>query len=223
MIHKKVLNKGFVTLVDMMGDDSRVLDAARVSTGASSKGEDKDRRLINYLMKNRHHTPFEKIVFEWHIRCPIFVARQWMRHRIGSYNEESARYRELEFDVFRPAEWRKQAKDNHQGSSEEKFNNVESAQLDCILEESYRKAENVYHTLLEAGVAREIARTVLPMGTYTEFYWTVNMRALMNFISLRDHPHAQWEIQQYAKAIREIVKETNKTPMSWEAFEQYGG
>lgn len=219
---KSVLNHGFIELVDMMGDDNRVLDAARVSTGASSKGEEKDRQLVYYLMKEKHFTPFEKIVFEFHISCPFFIARQWMRHRIGSYNEESARYRQLEFKTFAPDVWRKQHKVNHQASSEEKFTETEETQFWLRLDSFYEVAEELYEWYLKQGVARELARVVLPMGTYTEFYWTVNFRSLMNFLTLRSAPGAQFEIQEYARAIKELLNQTNKIPMSYKAFELYG-
>lgn len=219
---KRVLDHGEVHLVDMMGDDNRVLDAARVSTGASSKGEKQDKGLINYLMENRHHTPFEKIVFEWHIKCPIFVARQWFRHRIGSFNEVSARYKEFQFQTYYPEEWRSPGTNNHQGSVTGELDDGVQAKMNYLLEESYRVAKKNYEELLDMGAAKELARLVLPMGQYTEFYWTVNMRAFMNFISLRDDSHAQWEIRQYAKTMRRMVSDTGKIPWSWGAFETFG-
>lgn len=221
-MQKEVLDSGFVRLVDMMGSDDRVLDAARVSTGSSSKGKEKDKLLIDYLIENLHHTPFEKIVFEWHIRCPIFVARQWMRHRISSFNEESARYRKLDFDVYIPEHWRKQSEINTQSSSEEKFTKKEEDHFDALLRNFYASANALYETFLDEDVAREIARIVLPMGIYTEFYWTVNFRSFMNFISLRDHKHAQFEIREYAKAMSGIVDESDRVPISWAAFKKYG-
>jgi len=219
---KKVLNHGFVHLVDMMGSDDRVLDAARVSTGASSKGAEQDRKLIEYLMKNRHHTPFEKIVFEWHIKCPIFVARQWFRHRIGSFNEVSGRYKEFQFEAYYPDEWRSPGDTNHQGSVFGVLTDSEDLELTKQLDFAYKTMKETYYNLLELGAAKELARLVLPMGQYTEFYWTVNMRAFMNFISLRDDAHAQWEIQQYAKTMRNMVTKTNRIPLSWGAFEKHG-
>lgn len=214
----KVLNDGFIELVDHMGNDQRVLDAARVSTGASSKGPDRDRKLINYLMKNEHHTPFEKVVFEFHVRCPYFVARQWQRHRVGSYNEESARYKEFEFSPFWPKEWRSPGKTNHQGSVEGELSQEQIQKLDSILEMYYKIANNAYHELIKTGAAREHARIVLPMGQYTEFYWTVNFRSLMNFLVLRDDDHAQKEIRVYAQAIRNILSEIDNLEMTYTAF-----
>jgi thymidylate synthase (FAD) len=218
-----VLNKGSVELIDMMGSDQRVLDAARVSTGASSKGEEQDKKLINYLMKHNHHTPFEKIVFEWHIKCPFFVARQIFRHRIGSFNEESARYKELDFDTFFPSEWRMQSKTNHQGSSEEKFETWQQNILNGKLETLYKNSEIVYKDLLRVGVSRELARTEMPMGVYTEFYWTINFRSLMNFLTLRSAPDAQFEIQEYARAMKKIIIDAGKIPITIEAYDMLGG
>ena len=206
----------------MMGSDQRVLRAARVSTGALSKGEEQDKRLIFYLMKHKHHTPFEKIVLEFHIRCPIFVARQWFRHRIGSFNEESGRYKELKTDFYIPNSWRIQSKRNKQ-SSEEKltFTDEETKELSSKLNDFYLEVSKIYQFFLKKGIAREQARTVLPLGVYTEFYWTVNFRSLMNFIVLRDDLAAQFEIREYARAIQTLVKSTNKIPWTWEAFEKF--
>lgn len=218
---KKVLDLGFLELVDMMGDDHRVLDAARVSTGASSKGLEKDELLIDYLMENEHITPFEKIVFEFHVKCPIFVARQWFRHRIGSFNEASARYKEFEFETYVPDVFRKQSKINTQGSNDKRFTIEEETDIKEQLERFYQESRNVYENLLAYGVARELARLVLPMGQYTEFYWTVNFRSLMNFIKLRTDSHAQWEIQQYANTIFQLIEEINKIPLSLNAFKKF--
>lgn len=217
-----VLDSGFVRLVDMMGDDNRVLDAARVSTGTSSKGEEKDKKLIDYLMKNNHHTPFEKIVFEWHIKCPIFVARQWMRHRIGSFNEASARYRKIEFDPYIPEIWRKQAKKNTQGSSNERFTKKEENNFDVDLRKFYTLANALYDKYIDAGVARELARIILPMGTHTEFYWTVNFRSYMNFSTLRRHSDAQFEIREFANAMKEILESMDNITMTLSAYQNYG-
>ncbi len=217
-----ILDSGFIRLVDMMGNDDRVLDAARVSTGASSKGKKEDAGLINYLMENRHHTPFEKIVFEFHIKCPIFIARQWFRHRIGSFNEMSSRYREFEFEVYMPTTWRGPGTTNHQGSISGVFDKDEELELKYILLKQYTSAQESYRKLLEKGVAKELARLIIPMAQYTEFYWTVNMRSLMNFLSLRDDDHAQFEIREYAKGIKRMIESTNKIPMTLKAFERFG-
>jgi thymidylate synthase (FAD) len=213
---------GFVDLVDMMGDDLRVCQSARVSTGDfASKGPEKDQKLINYLMKNKHETPFEKIVFEFHVKCPIFVMRQWIRHRIGSFNETSGRYKEFVWETFYPEEWRKQDPKNRQMSSKERFNKSEIKYIDNVVDTIFEDAEKAYENLLAIGVARELARIVMPLAIYTEFFWTVNFRSLMNFMVLRDHEHAQFEIQEFARAVKKIVKETNRIPFTWEAFEKY--
>lgn len=218
----EVLDGGFVTFIDMMGSDQRVLDAARVSTGASSKGEKADRGLINYLMKNQHHTPFEKIVFEFHIKCPIFVARQWFRHRISSFNELSGRYREFEFEAYFPTEWRSPGTNNHQGSVTGDLTGDQQLAMDDILHEFYVTSKQAYDALLAEGAAKELARLVIPMAQYTEFYWTINMRSLMNFLNLRDDDHAQMEIREFARALRVIVEETGRIPMTLEAFDRHG-
>lgn len=199
----EVLNDGFVKLIDTMGSDQRVLEAARVSTGSVSKGEVADRKLIRYLMFHEHHTPFEKIVSEFHVRCPLFVARQWQRHRVGSFSEVSARYREMETEYFMPPAigWRTQGKKNKQGS-DTIFSDVdEISRNESVTQLSYDYASLAYENLLGRGVTREQARTVLPVGTYTEFFWTVNFRSLMNFLNLRMDEHAQEEIRVYANGI----------------------
>lgn len=215
---EKVLNDGFVNLIDFMGSDQRVLQAARVSTGAESKGEEKDRGLINYLMKNKHMTPFEKVVFEFHVRCPIFIARQWFRHRMGSFNEESARYKEFEWSTWEPENWRKQDIKNRQVSIEELDFNDTISDINHEVNNVLNKSKETYEELLNLGVAREQARAIMPVGQYTEFYWTVNFRSLMNFLSLRNHEHAQPEIQAYAQAIEKVVSSLQELTYSWGVF-----
>ena len=209
-----VLDKGFVRLVDFMGGDQRAVESARVTFGSKSKGPEKDRRLVEYLLAHGHHTPFEHSVFQFHIKCPIFVARQWMRHRMASYNEISARYTEVQDEFYTPAEFRAQDTINRQGSL--KSPALKTAQLLAVYKESIEASYAAYRKLLEAGVAREMARAVLPVAQYTQFHWTVNARSLMNFISLRMDPHAQLEIQAYAEAIAEIFKA--EMPWTWDAF-----
>lgn len=218
---EEVLNKGFILLVDVMGSDNRVVNAARISTGAIEIQKEKDVKLINYLMKNKHETPFEKIVFEFHVKCPIFIARQIFRHRIGSFNEFSGRYREFEFEAFTPDKWRKQNKTNHQSSSTESFEEHEEMLFDAMLESFYRNSNELYKIFLSKGVSRELARIVLPLGIYTEFFWTVNFRSLMNFLTLRNHKHAQKEIRDYAIAIEKIIDDIPQMSMSWQAFKTF--
>ena len=212
MIH--LLDKGFVRLIDFMGSDNRVVSSARVSFGGTSKGEERDKGLIKYLLEHQHHTPFEHCYFQFHICCPIYVARQWMRHRWGSYNEISARYTQVKDEFYIPSVFRGQDVKNRQGSVAADLDNEALRQL---YEQSVEASFATYNKLIEAGVAREMARGVLPVCQYTQFYWSVNARSLLNFLQLRTDGHAQYEIRVYADAIAQIFKE--KMPWSWEAFE----
>ncbi|MBI4376997.1 MAG: FAD-dependent thymidylate synthase [Elusimicrobia bacterium] len=209
-----VLDKGFVRLVDFMGGDQGIVDAARVSYGGKSKGEEADRRLISYLLRHQHMTPFEHSFFKFHVSCPIFVMRQWIRHRMASYNEISARYVEVRDEFYIPKTWRAQDVKNKQGSIAAPA--LDHKALTALCEAQVRSALEVYRQMLAAGVAREMARMVLPVNLYTEFYWTVNARSLMNFLSLRADVHAQWEIQQYAEALGRFFE--SKLPWTWAAF-----
>ena len=208
---------GFVRLVDTMGDDMAVVRAARVSYGNESKGEKADEKLIHYLMQHNHGTPFEHIVFTFHIKCPIFVARQWFRHRIGSFNEISGRYTELDTGFFVPKLFRQNKTSNHQASIEGDFTDEETDSMMREWKYALEIAESTYESLLEKGVAREQARAILPMGTYTEFYWTVNLRSLFNFIRLRTADDAQAEMKEYADTIHLIAKD--QAEWCFEAFE----
>lgn len=210
---------GFVRLVDSMGSDMSVVRAARVSYGNETKGETADQKLIHYLMEHHHGTPFEHVVLTFHIRCPMFVARQWFRHRIGSFNEISGRYTELDTDFFVPETWRQNKTDNHQASVEGDFSEAEIDKM--VREWNYTTdiIRSTYESLLEQGVAREQARAILPMGTYTEFYWTVNLRSLFNFIRLRNAPDAQSEMREYAQVVQTIAEEA--APWCFEAFNKY--
>ncbi|HED03504.1 MAG TPA: FAD-dependent thymidylate synthase [Candidatus Fraserbacteria bacterium] len=210
----EVLDKGFVRLVEQMGGDLAVVLAARVSYGSRPQGEEKDRRLINYLMKHHHETPFEHAVYKFHVKCPLFVARQWFRHRWSSFNEISARYTEFPDEFYRPAQLRVQAPRNKQGSEPAQLEN--EAELLRLIEQTHQLLYQNYQKLLAAGVARELARGLLPMNSYTQFYWTVNARSLMNFVNLRADEGAQWEMRQYAEALAQIFEQT--MPWSWEAF-----
>lgn len=212
----KVLDRGFVRLVDFMGGDGAVVQAARVSYGGGSKGEEKDRELINYLMKHGHETPFEMSVFKFHVKCPIFVMRQWIRHRIASYNEISGRYTEFQDgEMHVPDSLRIQDTQNRQGSCGD-FGGVDSKPFVESIDLHNQRSWELYQSMLRAGVAREQARMVLPLSLYTEFYWTINVRSLMNFLKLRTDSHAQKEIRDYANIILGMFKE--KMPWSHEAF-----
>ncbi len=215
---RTIVGDGFVRLVDSMGNDMSVVKAARVSYGQESKGKVADQKLINYMMKHRHGTPFEHITFTFHIKSPIFVARQWFRHRIGSFNEISGRYVKLEADYWKPEKWRTNNKSNKQSSDLGDFTTEEITELDEAFQSAITQASEVYEMLLEKGVAREQARALLPVGTYTEFYWTVNARSLFNFLELRTHASAQKEMQDYAYAIWAVAQEIAPwTFAAWEA------
>lgn len=214
----KVLDHGFVRLVKVMAEDADVVQAARVSYGKGTKTPEEDARLIRYLMKNHHETPFEHNYFKFHIKAPIFVARQWFRHRIGvSYNEISMRYSEAKDEFYLPAMWREQDSVNKQGSTLGLDDRVQ-AECDKALEYQCRAAMHTYRSMVDRGVAREMARMVLPVNLYTEWYWTVNARSLMNFLRLRLDGHAQWETRQYAEAILPFFKEY--MPVTAEAFRE---
>ncbi len=211
-----ILDHGFLRLVDFMGDDVAIVQAARVSFGQGSKGEKMDRKLIDYLIANRHETPFEQAIFKYHVKCPIFVARQWFRHRWSSFNEISARYTEMTDEFYLPETFRTQKSRNY------RYNDLPdevNERLRGKVESFYREMYQLYESLIAEGVAKEQARIVLPMGLYTQFYWTINARSLMNFLSLRLEIHAQKEIRLYAQAIEKIFRE--KLPWTYDAFEKY--
>ena len=213
----RVLDKGFVKLVSFMGGDQAVVQAARVSFGSESKGEEKDKILIKYLLDHGHGTPFEQSVFKFHVKCPIFVARQWMRHRIGSFNEISGRYTEFDdTEYYTPDRPRFQEKKNKQGSvfDEDRADNIKY-RFPELIKHATDTALHTYKELLNYGVAKELARIVLPVNMYTQFYWCVNARSLMNFLKVRLDEHAQYEMRQYAKAIDTIFEE--KMPWTHEA------
>lgn len=189
---------GRVEVVDRMGTDADIVAAARVSY--KNKGSSADEKLINYLMKHDHGSPFEMAVIKFHITCPIFVARQWFRHRIGSFNEISGRYTEMDDGYLMPATLRKQSTSNKQASDDE---TIWDPELIKTIGETLIHADMTYKMLLRAGVAREQARMVLPLAAYTQFFWCVNARSLMNFMTLRCAEDSQREIQHLATIIRE--------------------
>jgi len=217
---KQVLDHGHVYIKDHMGDDQRVVDSARVSFGHMESETDsaRNRKLIFYLMENGHESPFESVVFTFGVKTPIFIARQWFRHRIGSFNEISARYSKIDCEFYIPDNVRKQDTVNKQGSLK-----MDDERILEYFTESLRRIDELakweYEHFMDMGVAREMCRMFLPLNTYTEFYWTVNFRSLMNFIKLRADTHAQWEIQRYAKAICDLVRPI--VPVSFEAFNRF--
>jgi thymidylate synthase (FAD) len=214
----RVLDHGFVRLDAVMADDLSVVNGARVSFARHKEEMDEsDEGLIKFLMRDRHGTPFEHNSFRFHIRTPIFVAREWFRHRIGSFNEFSMRYAKAtdEFYVPEPEDVRTQTGKPGAYSFEEVTPEVAETTRE-ELKAVYESAYQTYERLVELGVARELARCVLPVGAYTEFYWTVNARALMNFLSLRASETAQREIRRYAEACELFFAE--KMPVTHAAF-----
>ncbi|HSO00987.1 MAG TPA: FAD-dependent thymidylate synthase [Gaiellaceae bacterium] len=213
-----VLDHGFVRLDAAMADDLSVVNAARVSFARRREDvDDADAGLIRFLMRDRHGTPFEHNAFRFHIRCPIFVAREWFRHRIGSFNEFSMRYAKATDDFYVPAPDDVRSQVGKPGAYS--FEPVDPELAERTREELqavYDTAYATYTRLVEQGVARELARSVLPVGAYTEFYWTVNARALMNFVSLRAAETAQREIRRYAVAVEAFL--ARDMPVTYAAF-----
>jgi thymidylate synthase (FAD) len=213
-----VLDHGFVRLDDAMASDLSVVNAARVSFARRKEEmDDADRGLIGFLLRERHGTPFEHNAFRFHIRAPIFVAREWFRHRVGSFNEFSMRYARATDDFYLPAPDDVRTQVGKPGSYS--FEPVEAELAEATRDELqavYEAAYAAYERLVEQGVARELARAALPVGAYTEFYWTVNARSLMNFVSLRASETAQREIRRYADACERFLAE--EMPITYEAF-----
>ena len=214
----RVLDHGFVRLDDVMASDLSVVNGARVSFARRKEEmDDSDAGLIRFLLRERHASPFEHSVFRFHIRCPIFVAREWMRHRWSSFNEFSLRYAKATDDFYVPEPEDVRSQVGKPGAYT--FETVEPALAEDTrdsLREVYEHAYSTYERLVEAGVAREVARSVLPVGAYTEFYWTVNARSLMNFVSLRAAETAQREIRRYAEAVERILEQ--HMPITYAAF-----
>jgi thymidylate synthase (FAD) len=214
----KVLDDGFIRVVDYMGSDEAIVQAARVSYGKGTKKVRQDRGLIRYLMRHRHTTPFEMCEIKLHIRIPMDAWRQWIRHRTANVNEYSTRYSVAIDSALEtlPGEWRLQAKDNKQGSSGY-LDEVIGNELTKQEKELHKTLREVYNMRVELGVAREQARKDLPLSTYTEAYWKVDLHNLLHFLKLRMEKHAQLEIRNYATIIgEEIVKRW--VPLTWEAF-----
>jgi thymidylate synthase (FAD) len=214
----RVLDHGFVRLDDAMADDLSVVNGARVSFARhKDEMDESDQGLIRFLMRERHGTPFEHNALRFHVRCPIFVAREWFRHRVGSFNEFSLRYARATHDFYvpEPEDVRTQVGKPGAYSFEPVSDELADTTRDK-LREIYDAAYLAYEQLVELGVARELARSVLPVGAYTEFYWTVNARSLMNFLSLRNSETAQREIRRYAEACERFLEE--QMPVTYAAF-----
>jgi thymidylate synthase (FAD) len=219
-VKQPVLSHGFVVLVDYMGNDSAIVQAARVSYGLGTKSVRDDRGLVRYLMRHRHTTPFEMVEYKFLIRLPIFVARQWVRHRTSSINEVSARYSVVvdEYEVPPPEEVRHQSTRNRQGRGDPLPPEVVDrfrSDLDSVSKDAYA----AYTRSLEAGVARETARLLLPVAYYTQWYWKINLHNLFHFLSLRLDPHSQEEIRLYAAEVAKLARVV--CPVAFEAFEEF--
>jgi len=214
----QVLDHGFVRLDDCMASDLSVVNSALVSFGRrKTEMDESDEGLIRFLMRDRHGTPFEHNAFRFHIRTPIFVAREWFRHRVGSFNEFSMRYARATDDFYVPEPEDVRTQVGKPGAySFEPVSPELAEQTREELRAVYEQAYATYERLVEAGVARELARAVMPVGAYTEFYWTVNARALMNFVALRAHETAQREIRRYAEAVETFFAEA--MPVTHAAF-----
>lgn len=211
-----VLDHGFVRYVQHMGDDVDIVEAARISYQSPSKGEEQDKRLLRYLFKNKHTSPFEMVKVKFNIKLPIFVMRQFVRHRMQNINEVSARYTQLPKEFYVPQVWRAQDTKNKQGSVESTGIN----HLNCTarLQEHSDVSYASYEALLTEGVAREMARLVLPVNIYTEIYCCWDLNNLLKFFRLRDDSHAQAEFQDYAKAMKQITREL--FPWTMEVYDE---
>jgi len=225
----KVLDHGFIRVIDYMGDDSSIVQAARVSYGKGTKKLNQDANLINYLLSHKHSTPFEMNEIKLHIKLPIFVARQWIRHRTANVNEYSARYSILDSEFYIPKSenMKPQSKTNNQGR-EGSLNNDELKTYVNTLKQNSKNSFSNYHFLLNndqdgkildnkrTGLARELSRMTLPLNAYTQWYWKIDLHNLLHFLALRFDEHAQYEIRVYAKVILDIVKKW--VPLTYEAF-----
>ena len=219
-----VLDHGFIRVIDYMGDDSAIVQAARVSYGAGTKHVQNDDGLIRYLMRHWHSTPFEMCEIKLHVKLPVFVARQWIRHRTANVNEYSARYSILDREFYIPApdQLAAQSVVNNQGRGEV-LTGEEAARVLDLLKSDANRAYDHYEAMLsqdgQQGLARELARMNLPANIYTQWYWKVDLHNLFHFLRLRADPHAQYEIRVYAEAIAACVKDW--VPLAYAAFEDY--
>ena len=212
----KVLDKGFIEVVDSLGNDLTVVNSARVSFGKRKEKWDKsDERLVRYLAKYKHYSPFRHLQVQFHLKAPEFVMRQWYKHVVGiettsnssakdhAWNEISGRYVPVE-EFYVPSVWRKQSEDNKQ-ASEGELDDLQQKRMNMTYNVFMNNVEMAYETMINAGVAKEQARILLPLSQYTEVYWTASFQAIMNFIELRNEKTSQWEIQEYAKVILDLM------------------
>lgn len=217
----KVLDKGFVRLVDYLGGDARIVQAARVSYGHGTKTVREDATLIDYLLRNRHTSPFEQVVLTFHIKAPIFVARQWVRHRTARMNEISGRYSIMadEFYVPKPDDVRRQNKANRQGRSGEPIGGQARAEFLETLKADQSALYTRYESYVGLDIARELARINLPLSLYTQYYWQIDLHNLFHFLELRLDRHAQSEIRAYAQVLATCAKAV--APLAYAAFEEH--
>ena len=223
----KVLDKGFIEVIDTLGDDLTVVNSARVSFGKRKEKFDKsDERLVRYLAKYKHYSPFRHLQIQFHVKAPEFVMRQWYKHVVGiettsnsstkdhAWNEISGRYVPVE-DFYTPDVWRKQSEDNKQ-ASEGVLDDLQQKRMDDTYNEFMRQVRVAYDRMIDAGMAKEQARIILPLNQYTEVYWTASFQAVMNFIELRNEKTSQWEIQEYAKSLLDLMYDSfPKTTKIW--------
>lgn len=216
-----VLDHGFVRLVDYMGTDERIVQAARVSYGAGTKTIRQDAGLIDYLLRHEHTSPFEHVVLEFHCKMPIFVARQWIRHRTARVNEISGRYSVMTDECYLPPEDQicYQSTDNKQGRSTGEVPPAFRRKVLDMLLADQQSAYGTYNQLIQDGLARELARINLPLSLYTEWYWQIDLHNLFHFLRLRLDAHAQWEIREYARVIADIARAV--APLAYQSFERH--
>ena len=228
-----VLDHGFVRVIDYMGDDAAIVQAARVSYGRGTKQVSQDKGLINYLMRHWHSTPFEMCEIKFHVKLPMFVARQWIRHRTANVNEYSARYSIMDKEFYIPTidQLAPQSKQNHQGRSDQELSPEEAKRVLEILKQDSLQVYDHYEELMncdqqgnvinmeKSGIARELARMNLTLNYYTQWYWKCDLHNLMHFLRLRADSHAQYEIRAYADVMIDVMKKW--VPFAHEAFEEY--
>lgn len=221
---RDVLNAGHVVLEAWSGSDLSIVNSARISFDQeSTEFGDRERGLINFLMRERHGTPFEAPTFRFDVRAPIFVIREHFRHRVGhSYNEESGRYSKIKSDFYIPAREDIREQTGKPGAYEFRYIEDEEVAAEALglIEGTQRSAFEAYERMMEMGVAKEVARTVLPVGTFSRFKWGCNLRSLLHFLALRNHPHAQREIRYFAEAIEELARPV--CPVAFELFDEHG-
>jgi len=217
----RVLDHGFVRLVDYLGGDARIVQAARVSYGDGTRSVREDAALIDYLLRHAHTSPFEQVVLTYHLKMPIFVARQWMRHRTARANEVSGRYSVLpnEFYLPEPEQLRPQSRANKQGRGDTSVPEALQEKVLRLLRAGQESAYTEYEHVLEDGLARELARIHLPLSLYTEMYWQIDLHNLMHFLRLRMDAHAQYEIRAYGEALARCARAV--APLAYQAFEEH--